>query len=316
MWYDLAEVTFIGDHMKRWIALIMTLVALLFPLTAQAQAVQISQLQIDLWPEYDRRELLVIYRITLADSVGLPAKISLRIPSAAGAPFTVAMKDPADGLLYVMDYTLLDEGNWQRVNLTTSSRELQIEYYDPSITFEGANRFFTYQWPGDYTVDNLSVVIQRPINSENVRFSPSMGDGSLNPQDGLTYYNQDVGKVPAGTTFRLSMNYTKTDDNLSANQIPVSASQPLDQPDTRQVSATDVLGVDRNILIWLLMIAGAGMMIGAVIWLIRSGKQNRKRGRNRHASGEKDEFVYCTECGSRARKGDAFCRTCGTKLRG
>jgi hypothetical protein len=312
--------------MKRWIALLLTLILISIPAPVHAQQVQFASLEVDLWPEYDRQELLVIYRVTLSDSAGLPAKLSLRIPVAAGEPFNVAIKDPADGLLYVVDYTMLEEGNWARVNFTTSSREVQIEYYDPSITFDGDTRSVEYIWPGDYTVGDLSIVVQQPINASNMRLTPSLGDGQVSGQDGLTYFHQEVGKVNSGDSFRIQISYTKPDDVLSANQLPVSPAQPLDQPGTRQVTPTDVLGINRNALIWVAMIVGAalligaviwllrpGLLIGAVIWLLRSGRTNQKKDK-RHET--RREAVYCTECGKRAQGDDVYCRTCGTRLRG
>ena len=312
--------------MKRWIALLLTLILISIPAPVHAQQVQFASLEVDLWPEYDRQELLVIYRVTLSDSAGLPAKLSLRIPASAGEPFNVAIKDPADGLLYVVDYTMLEEGNWARVNFTTSSREVQIEYYDPSITFDGDTRSVEYIWPGDYTVGDLSIVVQQPINASNMRLTPSLGDGQVSGQDGLTYFHQEVGKVNSGDSFRIQISYTKPDDVLSANQLPVSPAQPLDQPGTRQVTPTDVLGINRNALIWVAMIVGAalligaviwllrpGLLIGAVIWLLRSGRTNQKKDK-RHET--RREAVYCTECGKREQGDDIYCRTCGTRLRG
>jgi len=169
-----------------------------------------------------------------------------------------------------------------------------------------------YIWPGDYTVDDLSIVVQQPINASNMRLTPSLGDGQVSGQDGLTYFHQEVGKVNGGDSFRIQISYTKPDDVLSANQLPVSPAQPLDQPGTRQVTPTDVLGINRNALIWVAMIVGAALLIGAVIWLLRSGRTNQKKDK-RHET--RREVVYCTECGKRAQGDDVYCRTCGTRLR-
>jgi len=38
-----------------------------------------DQVMIEIWPEYDRPDVLVIYRIQLADNVSLPVQVSLLI---------------------------------------------------------------------------------------------------------------------------------------------------------------------------------------------------------------------------------------------
>lgn len=67
--------------------------------------ITLASLEIDLWPEYDRPDMLVIYRLTLDNSVKLPAQLTLRIPAAVGAPYNVAYEDAADGMLYNLNYS-------------------------------------------------------------------------------------------------------------------------------------------------------------------------------------------------------------------
>lgn len=55
------------------------------PVRAQ-QGVTFESVQIDLWPEYDRPDMLVVYRFVLAADAQLPTELSLRIPAAAGTP--------------------------------------------------------------------------------------------------------------------------------------------------------------------------------------------------------------------------------------
>jgi hypothetical protein len=56
------------ERLKR-LALLVLLVSLLLPISAQAQSnVQVDRMQINIWPEYDRRSILVIYRLSLAQS--------------------------------------------------------------------------------------------------------------------------------------------------------------------------------------------------------------------------------------------------------
>ncbi|MHB1119312.1 MAG: hypothetical protein ACYC11_04545, partial [Bellilinea sp.] len=78
----------------RRLILVFFIIAGLFlarPIQAQSDLV-LESMDIGLWPEYDRPDVLVIYRMTLANEVPLPAQMSIRIPREAGAPYNLAMK--------------------------------------------------------------------------------------------------------------------------------------------------------------------------------------------------------------------------------
>ncbi len=63
-------------------SLIILLILLCFSFPAQAQqAISFSSVVVDLWPEFDRPEMLVIYHLTLSPSVSLPADVTLQIPA-------------------------------------------------------------------------------------------------------------------------------------------------------------------------------------------------------------------------------------------
>ena len=55
--------------MRKWILPLFLVISLLLPLAAAAQSpVTFSSLQIQIWPEYDKPGVLVIYQITLSPS--------------------------------------------------------------------------------------------------------------------------------------------------------------------------------------------------------------------------------------------------------
>ena len=73
--------------LKRWGLGLLILLVGFFASTYDVGAqndITFAGLEIDLWPEYDRPDMLVIYRITLDNSVKLPAQLTLRIPAAVG----------------------------------------------------------------------------------------------------------------------------------------------------------------------------------------------------------------------------------------
>jgi hypothetical protein len=303
--------------MRRWLALWVILAALFSPASVRAQGgVSFSEFEVDLWPEYDRREMLVIYRMQLDPSVSLPAEVSLRIPAAAGRPFNVAMQE-VDGQLYNAAYTFEEGGDWNRVEFMTASPLLQIEYYDPNLAREGSQRSFEFQWPGDYPVTAMRVIVQQPTGADPVQIEPNRATSSVGA-DGLTYYLLDVGKVEGATPFSVRLKYEKTDESLTSSGL--QAVQPAGEIDANLPGRSQLT----DLLPYLAIVAGALLLIVGGFWFF----SNRDRGRvvetrHRHAARKSraesepasGSAVYCSRCGKKAASQDAFCRSCGSRLR-
>jgi len=304
--------------MNRTAAILILILVFLVPTyRANAQSnVVFDRMMIEIWPEYDRPDVLVIYRITLDASTTLPAQVSLTLPREAGTPYNVAMQD-LDGLLYNQPYNteVLDDS--QKITFTTSAAGLQIEYYDPRLTKDGADRQFTYAFDSEYPINNLSISVQQPINATNMQILPSFGAGAVK-EDGLTYYTNDIGKVGSGTHLSVQVSYTKTDDQLSVGLQPVQPSQPLSASSNNPTSAVDLLP-------WILGGIGVVLLGGGIIWFVLTRNRIAAAGtaRRRHRSIAEPRriepvevaAIYCHQCGKRASSGDVFCRTCGTRLR-
>lgn len=297
------------------VVLLVLLLALVWSAVLAQQPVSLSELEVDLWPEYDRPSLLVIYRIKLSPEVGLPAELTLRIPAAAGGPHAVAAKQP-DGSLINVEYEWAASGDWGEVTLTASQPELQLEYYDPDITREGTTRSFEYRWPGDYTVQDMKVQVQQPLGATNLRTSPSLGE-QVTDANGLSYYNANIGALSAGQDFDIRVEYDKATDSLTATGLQVQPS--ADVADTAQGWRSQL----RPALPWGLLVLGVILLVGGAVWYWQSGKRGEERPRTRRRrkpaeAAEKpapERYIYCHSCGKRAGPGDRFCRACGTRLR-
>lgn len=315
--------------MKKWL-FILTLAALLgsawwIVVPARAQAVpQISALEIDLWPEYDRPFVLVIYRLTLASQTSLPAEISLRLPLEAGEPNAVAEKQPNDQLFNIQ-YEIQPAGEWQIVHFTATSPEIQVEYYDSRLVKQGANRSFTYEWPGDYSAEAVIVQVQQPYGASELRVVPGPVSGQAS-QDGMAYFTKEIGAISAGQSFKIEVGYKKDNESLSVENMRIQPSAPLE-------SETRISNNLTNVLLWIIALVGLTLIFGGGFWYWKSGQNlrkamPRKRSSDRSQSAAPDEEatdrqpalqpdhrVYCHQCGKRAGEGDRFCRSCGTRLR-
>jgi hypothetical protein len=300
--------------------LVVLIAILLTPGLASGQGQQkLASLEIELWPEYDRPEVLVIYRIGLPMNVSLPAALEIRIPASAGAPNAVAAKQP-DGSLITIPYDTQTDGTWNVLSFTATTPETQLEYYDPGMIKEGSNRQFTYNWPGDYATDKLTVQVQQPFDATEMSISPDMGPAERG-QDGLNYYTGDFGALEAGQTFKSTITYNKSSDTLTSTNLPVDSISPIDdsaQGRSRLMSS----------LPWIFGILGMVLLVAGGLWYWQSGgmrAEQTRRPRHKPANQRQatsaptsttgQDNIYCHHCGKRAGPGDKFCRGCGTQLR-
>lgn len=304
--------------MRRWLIILAVLFSLILPHPVQAQeAVVIQTLEVDVWPEYDQPNVLVIYRITLSAQTKLPAEMVIRLPRSAGAPHAVA-EQTANGLFNLAYTQAGEDGDWLLFRFTTTLPQLQLEFYDNSLVKEGSLRSYTYRWPGDYQVENMTIVVQQPRTATDMRLEPSTGTSGPG-NDGLIYFNVPVGKVAAGSTFNLDLRYTKNDDLLTQPQAfeAVTPAAPVNRTTPGRVTFNEVIP-------WALGILGVLLIGIGIIWYIQTGRQPEVSQAHKHSkrSGQPEtrpeiaqDGVFCHQCGKRAANGDAFCRACGTKLR-
>jgi hypothetical protein len=312
--------------MRKLTYFLLLLILILLPAPAAAQrqgTVRFETVQIDLWPEYDRQAMLVILRAKIADSTELPVDLTIRIPADAGEPNAVAVR-PADGLPLNTEYERQVLGEWAYINLTATFPDVQIEYYDPDIVRDGIAREFVFEWPGDYAVDTVVMLVQQPTGAENMSTIPRL---TAVTQDsfGLVYLGGEIGAVEAGETFTLTIAYEKQTDDLTVNFLPIESSEPLAEDTPGRMSLTSALP-------WAMGILGAAVIFVGAYWYWSTGRRlnpgsRRKSDRNgestrtRFAEPELREPVdeeastFCHQCGKRANKGDRFCRSCGTKLK-
>ena len=284
---------------------------LALPQAGKAQAdIVLATLEINLWPEYDRSDMLVIYKITLLPE-SVPADLTFRIPQAAGEPYKVATW-AEDGNLYETPYTFSLGSEWSQVNFRANATEFQIEYYDPRLqkSVDGKHSF-SYTWPGDYTVNSAAIVVQQPQDASQMQFTPS-NVTSFKGVDDLVYYADQIGKLGKGQTYDFSLSYIKTTNVLTFEKQQVRPTTSLPQ------------SMWNRGLPWALGVL-ALLLISGGVWIYwrsgqpQSGERRRKRRKvTSQAGGEaavEDTGAYCHICGRRATPGDTFCRSCGTKLR-
>ena len=282
--------------MRKFLALVLLAVVLIVtPARAQSN-LHFSSVEVDVWPEYDQPSVLVIYHLTLAPDIPLPATLSLRVPS--GVQVGKINDEPQS------ERTL--DGKWVVLTIKTTSSQFQIEYYTDLIK-TGIQRHITYEWPGDYDVNLLEVNFLQPVGARNVTINPpsQISPGNL----GLTNHRILISNITAGQTFSLEAKYDRTANDLSIAGNPISALTPPGPNTPGSVSVTGILPWVLGALGILLVIVG---IVGFFIWQAGNRASAVRQQSRLHAQAESE--IICPQCGKRAQTGDAFCRTCGTRL--
>lgn len=288
------------------------------PAAAQ-QDIRFETLEIDLWPEYDRPSMLVIYRAILNTRVQLPVELTLRIPAATASLNAVAVRDMSTGSLFSVAYNREVRGEWAYITFSTTMPDIQVEFYD-EIQFADDRRIYQFQWGGDYAVDDLSLVVQQPLDTLEMLTTPRL---SQIEENGFVFHTAQIGGLRAGEMFDLSIQYQKSSSRLTAESLTVQSATPI------QVNTSGF--PDAAALVpWGMAFLGVMILAGGIYWYWASGnnKSSAERARQPAANGRKNRVepemykdpdengvVYCHNCGKRGGGSDRFCRSCGARFR-
>jgi hypothetical protein len=312
--------------MKR---LILTLV---FALTALAGPVQaqdtptLSSLEIALWPEFDKPEVLVIYRGLFASDTPLPVPVEIYLPARVGQPSAVAYVDQ-DGQRFNQEHTTRVEGESLVVSFELATPGLQLEYYDTLAVDSAGQRTYDYVYAADYPITALDLEFQVPPTAEGFSLEPP-ADSVTQQSDGLTYHLVQAGPVEQGEMNGWTFTYQKADSDLTVSAFV--------QPETPETAAPLPMEDAGNSTIWIFLVAFVALIgVGAAaFWLGRRtqpisqavpppSQRHKRRGSGRGEqpqpqraplSGNQDAF-FCHQCGAELRSDSEFCHHCGAAVR-
>jgi hypothetical protein len=288
---------------------------LAIPSVAAAQtASSVDSVQVSLWPEYDRREVLVIYRVALPSTAELPAQVRLLIP-ADSPDLTAAAYREASGELVNAPRTRTDGDQADVIEVEADGTEVQIEFYLP-LEISGDLRRFAFAWPGGLATDDFSYEVQQPLGAAGMQVEPAATSRTTDSL-GLTYYQIELGAQTADARPEVSFSYNNSSSLLSADAVAPSGG--LATPAPAAGPQVDL----RGLLPWILLVAGVGLIAAGVVYFVRTRSEDRPP-RPRHRApkaqpvdGDRVDAspVFCHNCGAQATASDRFCRQCGTALR-
>ncbi len=289
--------------------LILTLLAIAITAgTALAQTTpQLEQLQVDLRPEFDQPDMLVIYRANLSADTSLPAKVTLRVPARVGVLHAVAYDDGTGNLMNA-SYTTSTNDDWLVVTLDAPTSVFQLEFYD-TLTRLGDQRSYTFVWPGDYAVDQFSVSLLPPLGATEIRSEPMLSP--FQQDEGSLLYVGNLGSLAANQESQVTVSYRGAKASVGELSAP-----PSDDDGNNTLLIGGLIGAAL-----LLVVAGT-------LWYTRQSKpqpamvappQSRAKRKRRSPQPLKVKdgpaaAGYCTQCGHVLDADDRFCRSCGTPV--
>ncbi len=312
--------------MKRYfLVLFFCLTLIAVPVRAQ-QSPTLSTLEISLWPEYDRAEVLVIYRAQFAEGTSLPVPVEVRLPPNIGQPHAVAFVDEG-GQRFNQQYTTRVEGDWLVVSFELSTRAFQLEYYAPLAVDASGTREFTFNYTADYAIDAMSLEAQVPPSAQGFALDPP-ADSTTQGSDGLTYQLIDVGPLAQNETRSWTMTYQKSGSELT--QDVVAPAQPTAGSTTPPATTSD----NSSIIIFAVSFVALIVVGVGAFWLGKqtqpvsapaggSRRSNKRRGSGRGGSRQQQSYssraggeaLFCHQCGATLRPDSEFCHKCGAEVR-
>lgn len=241
------------------IVLVITPLLALAAVPPSSDAVQknprISNLQIEIRPEFDRRHAaLVILKAELAADVVLPTTVWLRIPASSGGPAAVAFSATAEGELFNLGYERTNAADFITLRLQALQRFFHVEFYDPLPT-TAPDRSYTYVWPGDLGVARLSVRLQEPAAASGISVQPDLG-ARIDGPGGLLYRTANLGALEAGKQLSIEIRYTKRDARTSAEILG------LKTPDSERPPTS---GANEGLPGWVLGLATVAVLSLAAV---------------------------------------------------
>jgi len=285
----------VGVNMKK-IYIITLLVLLLFGITsAYAQEeITIDQVYVELRPEYDSPDILIVYSVLLSEDLNYPVDITVNIPASSGGPSDVW--EVIDGLPVATTFDLTQEGDWISVNIKTESPLIYVDFYDPDFNNQSSTRSYTYRYPDGLISDVVNLVLWQPAETENFQTSISF---------------PEISEDEFGTIFHMASINPDALDNYEIDFSYIAAPNAAADLDS-DFSLTDALP-------WAMGILGLGILAMGIYNLSsKSGskvKSSKKKYANKGRGSNNKKNKFCHKCGAKIYSKDKFCSECGAKTR-
>jgi len=268
-----------------------------------------SAVKVSFYPEFNHPTMLVIYEIILDEGVPLPAELMVQVP--LNVQSLEVYNRTKNGDLSLLNYEVSETGQWQDLQISSTSREVRLEYYDLNLIKEDNWRLFNYHWLSIHPVDSLSFTIRQPFSASSIQSEPPM-DETFIGQDNSEYHTKELGAVQPGELKTLTIRYTRDVSDLASTALKIEPAGEIDE-NTPGRSASPM-----SVVWWL--VAGAVallLIVGLYYYWFQTNiaKQTERTVQGVGILNLEKQVIFCHECGMRSRPEDSYCSNCGTELR-
>jgi len=307
--------------MKRLLLLALLMAILAGSVQAQEKPA-LGSLEIALWPEFDRPEVLIIYRGQLEADVPLPTPIEIAVPARVGQPTAVAYVDEA-GQRFNQQYTTRVEGDRLIVAFELATVAFQLEYYDALPMDAAGERTYTYAYTADYDTAVLNLEFQEPPTAQGFALAPP-ADTVIVGGDGLNYHLLQAGALAPGDKREWTFSYAKDNADLTASSLPEQPEASAPPASTSAASGDATIWIFLVAFVVLIAVGATGYWLGHRTQPAIQAAQPAPRQQKRRGSGRGDqarrrpsvsEARFCHQCGAEVRLDSVYCHKCGTSVR-
>lgn len=281
------------------------------------EAPSLATLQISLWPEFDRPDVLVIYRGLLPEEMSLPVPLEISIPAGVTAPSAVAYVDEA-GQRLNLEYTSRVEGDARIVSFALPSLGFQLEYYDALPIETTGRRSYTFDYRADYDVADLGIEFQVPPTAQEFVLEPP-ADSVVPESGGVVYHLVQAGALTQGETRSWTFRYDKDNPDLTLAILEQAQEQAPSALPTQGAPA----GEDNStVLIFFVAFVALVAVGGVAFWLGRRTVSDQAPeaeapmpARKKRAGRGIGQGAFCHKCGTQLRSDSEYCHKCGAAVR-
>ncbi len=322
---------------------VLTVLLALGAVVVYAQSdIKIERFTIQLWPEFDQPETLIIAHGNLSDAPSFPVTLTFNLPPEITEMNAVAIL-AEDGSLLNHPYELIQRDGAAQLSFALGGpMDFYFEYYDPNVmTKNGDERALTYQFLSDYDVQDLSIEVQQPPEAQEMKLSPEPDDVIVGDSR-LTYHIYRKSHVAPGEGISFSGSYQKQGDTLT-NDLVVNIPEPSEaeapNPSLPSVSAP---AAETDWKLWLgyglVGLGAAALVFAGVMWYLNRNDEeeeevapaprraSRKKGKApaarvprpkgaQKSTSSGSDARFCPYCGTAYKQDALFCHKCGKSRR-
>lgn len=185
---------------------------------AENEPMELKNLNVSVWPEYDDPRVLVILEGTFVNTSNAPysGPVKWNIPDAGEIEVGMACEIVNGGGHSCQPYQQTKKGEWIELTCKTTKSikpgeeyPVFLEYYYNPL--EGAvDKKFNFPYQPSYNIQALSIAVQQPLKASNFSVTPPANSTNVD-QGGFTVHNYLFSNQTPKDKISLNIAYTKND---------------------------------------------------------------------------------------------------------